>query len=427
VRITYVVFSLVLTGCIARGPTVVEPDIPFAGIEQVLREPDSDAQLNIMMVHGMGADVDQDHDDIIKALQPRLQLESVTDTPEIFPLVSTALPSISLGGTKLWTDLEEWQKAAPRLRIRRYRATSGQTVNVYSFEYWHSLVRLKCRLLVAEDARVIGSTSVSEYCRDHGYSNPRARMGGKPLLFNRRLKAEVVEWGFGDAVIAVSGFREILRQAIREAMALQLMDAIKQASLQAEPRDGIQGLQSLLGTSNSPRFAIITRSLGSYVLLDALEHWKVSSSLTSQFNLSADLVALQMAAPALVVCNARQVHMLANQFALLQLSEITVDDDSAPTVGISSLEKCEEFASVAGLSPSRQPIQVVAYHEPNDLLSFYVKDEGEHGTFTFTNVISSYAKVWIPWLVANPADAHTGQGRIGQLMDFLAFGRGVKQ
>lgn len=426
-RVAYVVICLVLSGCVAHGPTVVEPDVPFAGIEQVLREPDSDAPLNILMVHGMGADTDQDHEDIIEALQSRLQLEPITDAPEIFPLVSTELPSISLGNAKLWTDLDDWRKAAPRLRIRRYRVASGQTVNIYSFEYWQSLARLKCRLLVAEDARVIGATSVSDYCHDHGYSNPQARLGGKPSLLNRRLKAEVIEWGFGDAVITVSGFREILRQAIREAMSLQLMDAMTQASLHAAPSAGVKGLQALLGTSRAPRFAIITRSLGSYVLLDAVEHWQVSSSLSSQFMLEAHVSALQMAAPALVVCNARQIHMLANQFALLQLSEITVGDDAAPSVGVESMETCEEFTAAVAPGQSLQPIQVVAYHEPNDLLSFYVKDEGEHETFTFTNVISSYAKVWVPWLVANPADAHSGQARVDELMDFLAFGRGVTQ
>jgi hypothetical protein len=68
----------------------------------------------------------------------------------------------------------------------------------------------------------------------------------------------------------------------------------------------------------------------------------------------------------------------------------------------------------------------VAYHDPNDLLTYYTSDQpGEVGAMNMNtiNVVSPFAKVWVPFVVADPIGAHTDQANQKAIMDMVVCGR----
>lgn len=427
----YAIALIFLAGCAGHGPTIVDPDRSFYGLDTLTDSGDSPGQrqqLNIVLVHGMRADTDQDHDRLISELVSRLNLESNVDDPPERLLTASSLPEIRLDGRRLWSSLDDWKQAAPRLRIKRFKASSGMAVNFYIFDYWQALVNLKCRFIVAPDTRLIGSSDRSDYCRDHGLATPHRRLGAKPLAANKYVKSEIVEWGFADAIIATSGFRQVLRQAVREAMEVTLTDALTSMGIARVTVEDPTAVRQIM-EGPGVRFAIITKSLGSYVLLDALADMmdhptRGNEKLDYAENTSS-------AALGHVLCTAKQMHMLANQLPLLSLSGISVGEmERRPAAGIRSLDACTAFENLTGYERASYlpPLQVVAYHEPNDILTLYVEEPptGE-AQFTFTNVITSFADTWFPWLIANPIDAHTGHDESKTVLDFVAYGRGDVQ
>lgn len=156
--------------------------------------------------------------------------------------------------------------------------------------------------------------------------------------------------------------------------------------------------------------------------------------------------AEQMYAAKFAICGATQVHMLANQLALLRPSELSVSPteiagtsntvtgkDTGQTSSAAShahfFRGCEErgwTSSHAQNGVAYGAWQVVAYHDPNDLLSYYTSDKpgtvGIANTET-TNVVVPYAPMWIPFLFADPITAYTGQAKVPAIMDFMSCGR----
>ena len=149
-------------------------------------------------------------------------------------------------------------------------------------------------------------------------------------------------------------------------------------------------------------------------------------------------------APKIVVCGASQVHMFANQLALLRLSELNV-------TGPNGVDLTKGGTPAAAINPSEQhrshffrgcdpqsgggasklagafgAQQVVAYHDPNDLLTYYTSDQpGDTGdkNLNTTNVVSPFATIWVPFLLVDPIGAHTGHGKQKLIMDMVVCGR----
>jgi hypothetical protein len=88
-----------------------------------------------------------------------------------------------------------------------------------------------------------------------------AAIKGKPrhaAIINRNLKSGLMDWVFGDAVLALGPMREILTSAIRQMM----MKSLESSGI---------NLASTKPEYNGPSIFFITHSLGSYLALDALE------------------------------------------------------------------------------------------------------------------------------------------------------------
>jgi len=128
----------------------------------------------------------------------------------------------------------------------------------------------------------------------------------------------------------------------------------------------------------------------------------------------------------------------------LRLSELNVSEANTPAasanaesaIATASVEKGRSHFFRGCPRPSNESTtkshgqfgaqQVVAYHDPNDLLTYYTSDQpGDMGAANLntTNVVSPFSKIWVPFLVADPIDAHTDQANQKIIMDMVVCGR----
>lgn len=449
--------ATLLSGCHSSGPIGIDPpDRSFAGLDAILNSLPADGTLDIFLVHGMRADAPQLYVAEIAAVSQRLHLKapdgsSATPTTAAPIKLVAAVPTVTLDGVTVF-DASNWDAYRPQYSVVPLVDTTGKKhVNFYRFEYWQALAYMKCRYIIAPDTRVVGETSRSKYCDDAPYADPAgSRLSSKPDVGNRVLKTEIMEWGLADATIATSAYRVVLRQAVREMLANALAQARTRAGLSADPSDASANTElARIASSNRTRFAFISESLGSYVIHDSLAQSLSGSgtAISERRALAPDEHArrLEAIAPIVVVCGASQVHMFANQLALLRFSELKVSSPSegpvAPDVVVESgsvedgvagrshfFRGCPTPSATSGASVSPGGFgaqEVIAYHEPNDLLSYYTSDRpGDVGSANrnTTNVVVPYTSQWIWFLLADPIKAHTDQPRQAAVMDMVVCG-----
>ena len=443
-----------MSGCWSSGPVGVDPDRSFSGIRDILSDVPEGGIVDIFMIHGMRADQPQTYSDVIGQLVERLTLTSAPDDPsdhhsgKPYRLVATA-PTVTIDGVTVF-DAQNWAAYQPQVTIQRFVTSSGgKHVNFYLFEYWRALALMKCKFIIAPDTAVVGASARSQYCRSYAATDDRPRLSSSSEFGNRWLKTEIMEWGLADAVIATSSFRAVLRQAVREMFALALRESQVRGELAVEPSSASGETElSHLATAGRTRFAFISESLGSYVVHDSLAQATSNMQETVAevrfFEHDEDARRLQEIAPTIVICGASQVHMFANQLALLRFSELKVRDTDRQAAGESSPGSADEGAALSGGShffrgcphkgtganASTEGVrfaarQVVAYHEPNDLLSYYTSDRpGQVGSQNENtiNVVVPFTAKWIWFLVADPGKAHTGQAGSDRLMNMVVCG-----
>lgn len=441
-----------LSGCTSFGSIGVDPDRGFSGLRDIVANVDDGGTVDIFLVHGMRVDAPDQYADVIAAVVKRLGLKEVGTDPPI-KLVPVP-PTVSLDGVTVFQRPEDWDVVRPVLTIQRFQTKVGdRRVNFYRFEYWQALAMMKCRFIVAPDTRVLGESNRSDYCRQAPWNaEGGSRLSSAPDYLNKELKTEIMEWGLADATIATSSYRTVLRQAVREMFAHALNEERTGAGLSSDA--GMAATEEFelqrVKASRRIRFAFISESLGSYVIHDALEQSRVKtpSAIAERAALQPDVRArrLEAMAPTVVICGASQVHMFANQLALLRFSELQVRETDAVLSSAAGSSTGQSADNIPGRShffrgcpPSMNSAaavsagafsaqQVVAYHEPNDVLTYYTSDRpGDVGAANHntTNVVVPYASQWVWFLVANPIEAHTGQPQQKAIMDMVVCGRSI--
>jgi len=446
-RISLAVSATLMTACVSFGPIGVDPDRAFSGLRDIIDDLPTNGTLDVFLVHGMRIDAPQTYAEITKPVADRLHLTE-SDVGAEQKLVP-ATPTVTIDGWRVFGG-DNWDANRPRVTIQTFTAPGGKHVKFYRFQYWEALAFLKCRLIVAPDTRVVGDSTRSKYCAQNSYDDVGgARLSSSSEFGNRWVKTEIMEWGLADAVIVTSAYRAVLRQAVREMLATALRDAgVEEITGAAETSNAQTELQRL-AENKATRFAFISESLGSYVVHDALAQ-AVSSTPDAQaerrsLQPDTNARALEAIAPIVVICGASQVHMFANQLALLRFSELRVRDSSGRDMpSTESSLASDDIAdrahffrgcpsrTAAGATMGREfgAQQVVAYHEPNDLLTYYTSDRpGDVGTENRNtiNVVVPFTTKWIWFLAADPGKAHTGHPEVGKIMDMVVCGRQPKE
>ncbi|MBV8472346.1 MAG: hypothetical protein JO107_14250 [Hyphomicrobiales bacterium] len=190
---------------------------------------------------------------------------------------------------------------------------------------------------------------------------------------------------------------------------------------------------------------LLTHSQGGYMLMDAIDDELGNTPPTG--------VRAEQTAAAKIVAKTQGVFMLANQLALLDLTALTsYPPHATPSTHAVSLETAaqsrgefgrlmrnfaQHWARLRGRLPPAvslyrpsppPPDQIVAFSDPNDILSWLVTKEdlglpaADAPKVSLTNVYLSNHEFEIPALFSDPVTAHTGYFENQTVIDLLACG-----
>jgi hypothetical protein len=231
---------------------------------------------------------------------------------------------------------------------------------------------------------------------------------------NRRLKADIIDLSVSDAVLYAGRFKKNMRYGAQQALCTMLYD---QRTTEAAPSIGNRTWPTLPATSTACEQAatttddtyIITHSLGSMMVLDAL---RSDISLATAVGTRLKLFA-----------------MFANQWPLLELSllERSAHDRH------SAEESPNGSALGALVKNSEGRLPIVAFSDPNDLLSFRIPDNWQTMVppeiipkTSFVNVVTTTAHSAILGVVVNPGKAHTAYWNDSRVLNTVSRGYACK-
>jgi hypothetical protein len=224
-------------------------------------------------------------------------------------------------------------------------------------------------------------------------------------LINRVLKRELMDRHLADPILYLGRAGAEVRYAAEFAICNMLGGRLEGAACveQGETPVGRQ-----------PEVVIVAESLGSKVAFDALT--ALGASHDRQTQAAAESFARRTAA----------VYLLANQLPLLGLAELNVEssEEAGTSGGLDGFLVLRESLEERGIAMG--PLQIVAFSDPNDLLSYEISPElaSRYPEASFINVRVGIAGRGLFKLIANPLRAHTGHRDDRRVMDALA---GVKE
>lgn len=236
-------------------------------------------------------------------------------------------------------------------------------------------------------------------CSDDGsprYEETRA-------LVNRLAKDTLLNDCLADALAYQGKARPQISQQMQEALlAAALPDNVRLSM--AEIREK--------AASRSVPLVLLSESLGSKIAFDAVD--ALANSPVQADRLAARNTFLRM----------RQIVMAANQIPILQLSDQTLDEAVGAPRGMAFTAQgsaadplarlFDKFYKDARASFSPQGVSltngaplVIALTDPNDLLSYGLRNSPKRPDYVVLDVTVSNARSWF-WLFENPYKAHTG-------------------
>jgi hypothetical protein len=363
--------------------------------------------IHIIYVHGMAATGRDNSLKFREALAAHLRAApSQTDTQRL--LQKEPRPTqAAINNAPIWNSDTEWDASKPFLERYVFRRTNASDVVVDDINWWPLLFALKCRFIVSPDADLAGADRERlEFCArtDSPYypwiSQPqlqelinRAPTSGGGAAINVKIKRSIMNWGLSDAAMAMGPMRVYFRKTMNEAFdyATQLTDK----------------------ASSDPEFVVISASLGSFVVLDALFNDGRPTDSARQIATQSSLL-----------------YFFANQWALLDLARISglpgspeleqVETTRVATVNL--LKVWADASRQAGLETTT-PKQIIAYSDPSDILTYRVpKIDGA----LVVNLYDRNATRWL-WLVADPTKAHTGHAENPAVLQSMFATRDERQ
>ena len=382
----------------------------------------ANTQLHIFYIHGMAEEGPghSDSEDLRKSICKQLKdcttTEGVLDGKREYAdngsfTLDTPAPQLSYLGEPIWKSgqggslSEGWNASAPFVDHWKLARTDPHAPPIYVDEinWWPLVFAVKCRQIVANDATLAGpSKTYIDKCasfkpdpstpgRFLSYSwiePPDAQklkaMRARGALINRSLKGYVLDWGFTDAVLALGQMQPYLSEGIRQLVG-------KSVDVAA---DGSRG-ESVERAQNQ-EFVIVAHSLGSYLMLAALDITETAAAGATQ----AQKQRLEY-----VLSRISTVYFFANQLRLLDLANL---DSSTGANMTRRLElwgqlRSKYLASQSESTPNRlaRP-HIVAWSDPSDVLSWNVP---ELETVVVENRSVKNSIRWL-WLLERPALAH---------------------
>ncbi len=176
------------------------------------------------------------------------------------------------------------------------------------------------------------------------------------------MKRSFLDWGFADAMLSVGPMRRYLLEGIRELV----LDSLKE--------------------SENQEFVIVSHSLGSYLMLSALD-LKSDSQLANTSDTQDKFEK--------VLSRTSRAYFMSNQIRVLELADL---DDSSNGTMVAHLQNWSESRARA----QQRPPEIVAWSDPGDVLTWQVP---EFKDVTVDNRPVTNASRWL-WLLESPSKAH---------------------
>lgn len=159
-----------------------------------------------------------------------------------------------------------------------------------------------------------------------------ARQISSRQLVNNNLKLQLMDESLSDVILYVGKFRPNIQLPITNAIYRIVSDS----------------------STNDP-ISILTHSLAGYMVIDTLS--SMYDSKTSK-KIARDYAT-----------HVKQIFMMANQMPILNLSDQTGFELNAPSFA----EKINQMVQTPSLNLNKPHIQIVAFSDPNDLLSYKLR------------------------------------------------------
>jgi hypothetical protein len=263
---------------------------------------------------------------------------------------------------------------------------------------------------------------------------------------NRTLKDSLVDWGLGDVLLATGQLDGILRDGIRQLMAKSAAFDPNQAA--ASPNPGEAGKpynwKAQLGNAKTldQEFVGVTHSLGSYLFFNALNPDVHSPQQSAE---PAAMKADEDSAVQYIFERTTLVYFFANQIQMLEITNLeTMPQPSAPAFqdrGLSAppipTAPAENFRALVnrwkqmqtdfqsalhpGDEAARKKVQVVAWSDPSDVITFRVPKIGD---VDVVNLYVHNAHRWFGFF-ESPGAAHTDYAKNKEVLRVM-FLRGAQ-
>lgn len=312
--------------------------------------------------------------------------------------VNVPPPTLAYMQARIWNTQEDWKASAPFIDRYEIAGSGHAPILLDELNWWPLAYPLKCKWLIAHEAALTGpskqqmeactvpSCTVSSECSPHDPDHPERYLRyqwippgeaaelnhyrRRATFLNRSLKNGLMDWGFGDAVMALGPMQEILSAGIRQLLV---------KSLQSTGVD----LQTANAEDAGQEFYFITHSLGSYLSLAALDSdWLGKQSAeVPQFKITPE----EKNAADYFSAHTAGFYFLANQIELLELARVSASDEPAQDEGSATPATKLVPRAIAHWGQRRQHYlnqrapaapkpQIIAWSDPNDLLSWEVPD-----------------------------------------------------
>ena len=382
-------------------------------------------EVHILFIHGIGSDGPHVHDslalrksicaylkDCASPAGEQVGNYDYADHGAFAP--GQPVPSLTYMGQPVWRTAEEWSAAAPFVVHYRLSRTGGPAVFVDELNWWPLVLSLKCRQIIASDARLTGPAP--QRLSTCSTLEPDAAMPGryisydwippeeaqrlealprKGALANRSLKSNLADWGFADAIVSLGPLHSWLVAGLR-----QLILKSVAASPTASPENPIM-------PDPKHEFVLVSHSLGSYLIFSALNIDPADRSYAA--------TERAREAYAQVLKQTSLVYFFANQVPLLELANLDEAPVTASETGqrvdnadefVANLQAwgrlaCDYQRTVTPGEACRRP-KIVALNDPSDLLTWRVP---EMEWVEVENISVQNAVHWFG-LIEDPTKAH---------------------
>lgn len=340
----------------------------FSGISQLLMDAHGH-NVDLLIVHGMCTHGQDWAESTIKALNSAL---GGADLPHI--------QGVPVDGTK--TFLYQANLSLP-----------GGTVRTSALVWSPIIAELKSQLCYDQ-------TTKSESCSTAGaYPYQRASI-------NRALKDSLLDDCLADAII--------YQGKSRDAISEQMQKAILTAVSATEPQAAFAEVKEAAVTATAP-LVVVTESLGSKIAFDAI--------LKMVTNRASDDIG---AAGRQTFDRTTQIFMSANQMPLLALADQSLNGVPSFRASDTSFQPDPLAALFAQrtnrLSKADSPKpRVMAFTDPNDLLSYILVPAKQTATYDVTDILVSNTNTYFG-LLERPDTAHTGYLKNPEVIKLIACG-----